>query len=354
MINALANYLTNCVKEKIPGCVCWVSNNKKVFFFESFGYRQLIPEKIAMHKNTIFDLASITKPLCTAVSVMLLFEEKEIKLTDRIEKYLREFKNKPNGKKTIKELLTHTSGLPAWFPLYLLAKKKRTEYLSTANINKKAMLYSCLGYIILGEIIEKITKLKLEQYCKQKIFKKLEFKNTMFEPVKNIITNIAATELGNEHEKIKASEYGDISKVKWRNYLIKGEVHDGNCFYGYNGVSGNAGLFSNADDLAQIMRFYLAGDIVKMSSIKMMIKDYTGGPEQRGLGWWINSYPGILSPHAFGHTGFTGTMLMVDPELKLIIILLANSVHPKVRLGIMPRIRKRVIEIITNKLGAKL
>lgn len=342
----LCRFLDNCVKlKKIPGAVLWVGNNKDVYIYEVFGYRQIFPRKEKLNKDTIYDLASLTKPLCTAMAIMLLFEEKEIKLNDRIEKYLPDFKDKPNGKKTIKELLTHISGLPAWFPLYLLNPQERIDYLSRINTGKKEVVYSCLGYIILGLMIERITNQGLDIFCKEKIFKRLRLKNTLFNPSKKI-KNIAPTELGNEHEKQKAKAYGDISNVKWRDYLIKGEVHDGNCFYAFNGVSGNAGLFSNAEELAKIMRAYLNGEIVKPSTLRLMIKDWTGGKEKRGLGWWVNPYPGILSNSAFGHTGFTGTMIMADPKKNLIVILLSNSVHPEVHLGRMPKIRKKVVQLL--------
>jgi len=352
-LTALRGYLIDCVgRKKIPGAVLWLGDDRNIYFFESFGNAQIIPEKIKMNKGTIFDLASLTKPLCTAMAVMRLFEEKEIKLNDPVEKYLLEFKNSPTGKKTIKQLLTHTSGLPAWYPLYILPDDKRIDYLKNAGTEDNKVVYSCLGYIILSIIIERITRLNLSEYCIKNIFKKLELKNTFFNPPKDI-KNIAPTELGNEHEKEKAKEFGDISKIRWRDYLIKGEVHDGNCFYAFNGVSGNAGLFSNAEDLSKILRAYLTGEIVKFSTLKMMIKDWTGGIEKRGVGWWVNPYPDILSDSAFGHTGFTGTMVMVEPKKNLTIILLANSVHPAVRLGIMPEIRRKVIQIIVNSLKQK-
>lgn len=348
MKERLDKYLNNCIKQKkIPGAVVWIGDDKRIKFFESFGYRQLIPQKIKMNKKTIFDLASITKPLCTAISIMLLYEEKEINLEKPIEKYLTEFKNKSNGKKTIKELLTHTSGMPAWFPLYILGPDERINFLASANTGKNDVIYSCLGYIILGLIIERITEQRLDLFCQKKLFNRLCLKNTMFKPTHKI-KNITATELGNEHEKKIAVQYGNVTKVKWRDYLIKGEVHDGNCFYGYKGVSGNAGLFSNAQDLARIFQAYLNGEILKLRTLRMMIKDWTGGKEKRGLGWWVNPYPGILSPAAFGHTGFTGPMVVVEPIKKLIVIFLTNSVHPKVRLGIMPRIRKKILQIIRN------
>uniref|UniRef100_A0A7V1EIU5 Class A beta-lactamase-related serine hydrolase n=1 Tax=candidate division WOR-3 bacterium TaxID=2052148 RepID=A0A7V1EIU5_UNCW3 len=349
----LEEYLRNCIREgKIPGTVLWVGDDRRIYYFEALGNAQVIPKQIRVNKDTIFDLASITKPLCTAMAVMLLFEDKEIKLNDQVEKYLLEFKNSLTGKRTIKQLLTHTSGLPAWYPLYILPENKSIDYLRNAGTKDNKVVYSCLGYVILSIIIERITHLNLAEYCAKNIFKKLGLKNTFFNPPKEI-KNIAPTELGNEHEKEKAKEFGDISKIRWRDYLIKGEVHDGNCFYAFNGVSGNAGLFSNAEDLSRILKAYLQGGIVRPGTLKMMIKDYTGGNEKRGLGWWVNPYPGILSDSAFGHTGFTGTMVMVEPKKNLIIILLANSVHPVVRLGIMPEIRRKVIQIIVSSLKQK-
>ncbi len=340
----LREYLQKSVKNKIPGCVCWLGNKNETFFYESFGYAQIVPKKIKMNKNTIFDLASITKPICTAMSIMFLFEEKEVKLEDQVKKYLPEFKKDMNGEKTIKQLLTHTSGIPAWFPIYILPEEKRVEYLKNANTGRSDVIYSCLGYLVLKMIIERIAHKGFDIFCKDKIFKRLRLKNTFFNPDKSI-ANVAATELGNKHEKNKASVYGDIRNVRWREDLIKGEAHDGNCYYAYNGVSGNAGLFSSADELAKIMRAYLNGEIVKPDTVEIMTRDYTGGIEKRGLGWWINPYPGLLSESAFGHTGFTGTMVVADPQKDLIIILLANSVHPKVRLGIMPKIRKKVVAL---------
>lgn len=110
----VSKYLNACIKyRRIPGAALWIGNDKDVYLYEAFGYRQVFPQKEKLYKDTIYDLASLTKPLCTAIATMLLVEEREIKLNDCIEKYLPEFKNRPNGKKRIKELLTHISGLPA-------------------------------------------------------------------------------------------------------------------------------------------------------------------------------------------------------------------------------------------------
>lgn len=345
--SSLDKYLKVCIsKKKFPGGVCWIGTPKEILFFEHYGHTQIVPDFVKMTKQTVFDLASLTKPLATALSVMLLYEEHELKLNDRIEKFLSSFENRVNGKKTIRQLLMHTSGIPAWYPVYLLSKKERIRFFSQTNTNRKEVIYSCLGYIILGQIIEKIAGQRLDQFCRARIFEKMELKNTRFGPIPDQAA-VAATEFGNEHEKIKSAAYGDISRVRWRNYLIKGQVHDGNSFYGYDGVAGNAGLFSNVPDLVNYTRAYLEGEIVKPSTYKMMTKDGTGGKEQRGLGWMINPYPKLLSPDAFHHTGFTGTMLLIDPDRELIVIFLTNAIHPKVRLGVMPRIRRRVIEIVS-------
>lgn len=348
MFTVLDRFLSHSVSQKkFPGCVCWIGNDRQTLFLESYGYAQIIPRKIKMKKDTIFDLASITKPIATALSIMLLYEKKELDLDDPIEQYLRSFKNKTNGSKTIRELLTHQAGLPAWFPLYLLPEDKRVAFLAETNTGMDGVVYSCLGYIVLGKIVETITGLALDSSCSRMIYELLGLKNTMFKPVKN--RAIAATELGNFHEKDLASNYGNVAHVPWREHLIRGEVHDGNCYYAFDGISGNAGLFSNVTDLAKIARAYLAGEIVQLSTVRLMNKQYTRGKEKRGLGWVIDPYPGILSSTTFSHTGFTGTMLLAEPNGKLIIILLTNAVHPKVRLGVMPKVRETVVKI-TNKI----
>jgi CubicO group peptidase (beta-lactamase class C family) len=348
----LHKFLTDCTtKEKIPGCVCWIGNDKDTLFFHEYGYAQIVPEKIRMSRDTIFDLASITKPVGTAMAIMQLTERKKIKLDDKIKKFLPDFKNKPNGEKTIHELLTHTSGIPAWFPIYILSEEKRMDYLAKTNTGKSKVIYSCLGYIILGKIVEVVSGYSLDKYCTTYIFKKNGVKTTRFGNITK--KNIAATEFGNKHEKNMASKYGKVSKIKWRDYVIKGEVHDGNAFYSYKGISGNAGLFSNARDLAKIMRHYLDKEIVKPGTLKMMIKDHTGAKEKRGLGWIIDPYPELLAHTTFYHTGFTGTMCLAEPKSNLIIILLTNAIHPKVRLGIMPEIRRKVVSIIAKILKSR-
>ncbi len=344
---ALNKFLADVTaKRKISGCVCWVGNSREVFFNEAFGYAQIKPRKTKIDKDTLFDLVSITKPMCTALSIILLYEKKKIRLSDKVKRFLPEFKRNINGEKTVKQLLTHTSGIPAWYPIYLFDEKERMKFLAKANTGKRGVIYSCLGYIILGKIIEAVSGKSLDKYCNKTIFKKIGLKNTLFGPVKR--KNVAATEFGNSYEKKMASAYGDVSHIKWRDYVIKGEVHDGNSFYGFKGVSGNAGLFSNVRDLVKLIRQYCLGEIVKPPAVKLMTKDYTGNPEKRGLGWVIDPYPRYLSHATFYHTGFTGTMLLVDPVSDIIIILLTNAVHPAVKVSTMPPIRRKVVEIVSR------
>jgi CubicO group peptidase (beta-lactamase class C family) len=335
-----------------PGAVIWIGLKGKTFFQSSYGFSQVVPKPEKMRFHTIFDLASLTKPLATAMAIMALRQEKALKLTDPISKYLPDFSGRPNGTVSLEELLTHTAGLPSWYPLYLLDRNHRTAYLGRARVRNKTVNYSCLDYIILGEIIAAVTGMPLDRFCQSRIFKKAGLSSTSFCP--GARHDIAATEFGNEHEKQKVSRRyrGKKAKgsVKWRNYMLRGEAHDGNCYYAFQGVSGNAGLFSNANDLAKFLSAYVSGGIVSMQAVADMTRARSGrfGPERFGLGWKVGMYPGALSARSFGHTGFTGTMICVDPARGLVVVLLTNSVHPKVRLGIMPKLRRRIIESVVR------
>jgi CubicO group peptidase (beta-lactamase class C family) len=281
------------------------------------------------------------------LSAMILYEKGILDIDGEIELFLPVYKKKPNAKKTIRQLLTHTGGLPAWYPTYLVPEKERTEFISDLNAVYREPLYSCLGYIILGTIIEKVTGMSLGSYFAENIARKLGLHILGFGPVRNKST-VAATEFRNEHEQKMASRYGDASHVGWRRYLIKGEVHDGNAYYSYGGVAGNAGLFSNLSDLVRLIRAYLSAELLSPNNLSMMIKEDVGSTQRRNLGWRLDPFPGLLSPDSFGHTGFTGTMLTVDPRTNLIIILLTNAVHPKVKLGLMDPIRHTVVQMISN------
>lgn len=341
----LDNFLASFSRKNKKGCVCLVATASKVLFHQSYGYAQLIPRSVRARRNTVFDLASLTKPLVTALSIMYVISRKKCRLEDRISRFLPAFKGTVNGGKTIKELLLHTAGLPAWYPLYLFAPQQRSAYLQNVNTRNAGVLYSCLGYIILGQIVEKITQQNLASFAKR-IFRKAGVKHVTFCP--SCISSIAATERGNIYERKTAAAHGDVTRVPWREYVIRGEVHDGNAFYAYNGIAGNAGLFGNTGDVLTVLRHYLAGEIIPLRSVRMMITDHTGGVEKRGLGWVMDPYPGILSAHAFSHTGFTGTMCCVDPVHDITILLFTNAVHPRVNVNLMKPVRKHVVKLISR------
>lgn len=342
----LTHYTT---KKQVAGCVCCVARKKKVLFLEAYGYSQIVPHKIKCNRQTIFDLASLTKPLATALTTMQLCERKNIHLNDKAGMYLPQFRKSVNGEKTIRQLLTHVSGLPAWFPLYILPADQRLQFLANTNSNADTVTYSCLGYIILHMILEKVTSTSLDAYCQEEIYDNVGIQHTFFGPTQR--HNVAATECGNQHEKQLAATYGDTD-VKWRSYVIKGEVHDGNAHYCFNGVSGNAGLFSNARDLLKLINHYCGGTIVSPATVKLMTKNWTGTPDQRGLGWVINPYPKLFSNGTFSHSGFTGTLCIIDPVSDIIVILLTNAVHPTVRQELTAALRHDVATQVSRAINA--
>jgi CubicO group peptidase (beta-lactamase class C family) len=349
----LDSFLASCIDEKkVPGCVCWVGDPNHTLFFEAYGHTQTVPQETEMRKETVFDLASLTKPIVTALSIMLLQERGLVELGSRVVDILPGLKSTATGQKTLKQLLSHTSGLAAWYPTYLFPEETRLQGIAGLNTNEEEVVYSCLGYILLGKIIEQITHVSLADFFRQNIAERFDLMTMRFGTIK-ASDSVAPTELGNLHEKGMARQYGDLSGIEWREYLIHGEVHDGNAFYGFNGVAGNAGLFGNTEDVARFIRAYLAGEIVTSATISLMAEDLTGGDEKRGLGWKMDMYPGLLSPASFGHTGFTGTLLVVDPQPDLIIILLANAVHPTVKLNVMAPIRREAIRLIANAVTSK-
>jgi len=344
----LNKYLARIVPDQIPGAVCWIGTTKRTLFFEAFGYAQVEPRKVRISKETVFDLASITKPFATATAIMKCVAQGALRLHDPVARYLGEFKNTVNNRVTIAKLLTHSSGLPAWFPLYIIPEDTRMPYMAQTTLRTPQVVYSCLGYIILGILIKRVTGQDVSSFCQNHIFKPLHLDSMRFSP--DTIRNIAATEKGDQYERSMTAEFCDPTIHKWRNRVIRGEVHDGNCFYAYKGISGNAGLFGNAPDCGRFLQSLLNHTILPKKYVTMMIQDHTGGHEKRGLGWWVDPFPEFFSHGTFAHTGFTGTMVCVDPMKDIIIVLLTNAIHPHVRQEVKRRIRRKVVEIVAGTL----
>jgi CubicO group peptidase (beta-lactamase class C family) len=223
--------------------------------------------------------------------------------------------------------------------------------------------YSCAGFITLGEVVRRVTGKAVAEISAREVFEPLGMNDTMFTPPAHLRHRIAATERGNVHET-RMAEAAPVDGG-WREYLLRGEVHDGNAWYGFRGLAANAGLFGTAADLARYGQMWLNGGeidgvrILPEEIVAEAIREQTGldAPnDRRGLGWQMAPRPDEdpgnhsgrgLSQRAFGHTGFTGTSLWMDPERDLIIVLLTNRVHPSVNMAYLPT-RSRYTEAIAR------
>lgn len=336
--------------QKIPGAVVLAAKNGQVFAHRAYGYRKLFNSEGTAYLKTIpklsvghlFDLASLTKTF-TTTGILLLVDRGQIKLDDSVAKYLPSF-NRPDKREiTIRQLLNHSSGLLAWYPLYYRANNKKEVYDLIANLpldytpgTKRK--YSDLGFTILGQVIEMVSKTPLEVFMSQEVFAPLEMKNTGYTPLKSLPGRIyAASSLGNpyEYRMVRDSSLGFTrpeiepnSWNQWRKYNLEGEVNDGNAWYACKGVSGAAGIFSTAEDLFKLANFWLQnGQFLNLSiANKELIKVFTTKDEfNNGLGWMMdpgNSFMKNAPAGTFGHTGFTGTSITILPGKELVILLI--------------------------------
>jgi uncharacterized protein YbbC (DUF1343 family)/CubicO group peptidase (beta-lactamase class C family) len=331
----------------IPGAVILIGQQGQVVYRRAFGYRALEPQKLPMTEDTIFDLASLTKVIATTTAVMQLVEQGKFRLNDRVERYWPEFGT--NGKKEIRvrDLLTHTSGLRAglngnlsWSG-YSEALKQVTAETSVHSPGKD-FLYSDINFIVLGELIARTSGLPLDLYCAQQIFAKLGMKDTGFKPDASRFARIAPTTFLNGKP-------------------LQGEVHDPTA-YKMGGVSGHAGLFSTADDLALFARMVLnsgminGSQILQPASIAAMTtrQQVANGNGWWGLGWEItphfNSNGNDWVPvNSFGHGGYTGTSLWIEPDSKSYVIILTNRVHPRGNGDVKP-LRSDVLRYVAEML----
>lgn len=308
------------LKGDFPGAVAAVGNKNGIIKIESFGNRCLYPEKLPMSKDTLFDLASLTKVVATNTLFMIFLEKGLISVYDNVNYYLSEFKGKDKENIAIFNLLTHTAGFVPFKHLYKLCRsyEDAISYICKLDLEYKPgtrCIYSDFSYILLGYILEKIGGTRLDVLCKKYIFEPLQMKNTSFSPKGS---NIAATEIDSATKK-----------------PFIGVCHDENGRF-FGGISGHAGLFSNIEDLCKFSNMLInkGNNFISQASFRAMTTNHTLGLEDnRGYGWCIkgdkNSFIGdIAVPEAFGHTGFTGTSLWVDVESDVYAILLTNRVHP--------------------------
>lgn len=332
-----------------PGCVLLMGSRERIFFHGAFGFAMLEPEMKRMDVTTMVDIASITKPVATATSVLLLVERGLLKLETQVSKVLGELKGTSNAPATIFELLTHTSGLPAWYPLYLAAETEPDILRFIGDMEGGEAVYSCLDYILLGKVVERIAGCSLREFTEKEIFVPLGMTDTCFAPAETLRHRIAATERGNEHERKLSGRYREKVSFAWREEMIVGEVHDGNSFYCFGGVSGNAGLFSTAGDLARFAQALLrGGDGVLGRHLvgRLLTAQVKVEGDGRSTGFIVGGEgSGLLSASTVWHTGFTGCALWIDPESNIFIVFLSNAVHPAVKPNILKSIRPLIIYV---------
>ena len=305
-----------------PGVVAYIAEGDTIQYFEAFGNRMSTPEIKPMHRDTIFDLASLTKPIVVATLTMRCVEEGTVELNEPLQNYLPEFSH---PQVTISHLLTHTSGLPAWRATYLESKNKDgvVNYLCQIPLDYPTgtqVVYSCLGYILLGKLIEDLTGESLDALAQKRIFQPLEMNWTRYNPPSAWTDKCAATEDSNSFEK-RMVEY---QPHNWREGVIVGEVHDENAHF-LGGVSGNAGLFSTATDIGKFCHMLIDGGdgVLTTESINQIATVHTTGlNESRGIGWIL------LEDRSLYHTGFTGTSIRINLERNMCAVLLTNRVHP--------------------------
>jgi uncharacterized protein YbbC (DUF1343 family)/CubicO group peptidase (beta-lactamase class C family) len=333
----------------IPGAVVAIGHSGQVVYRKAYGWQSLIPRREAMTLETIFDAASLTKVVATTPSVMKLFEKGKIRLDDPVTKYLPEFQGGKSGI-TIRLLMTHFSGLPPDLDLvprwsgYLTGIEKALSAKPIAPPGAR-FIYSDINFILMGEIVRRLSGETLAEFAREQIFAPLGMNETGFQPAASLRGRIAATELDPDTGQ-----------------PFRGVVHDPTARY-MGGIAGHAGLFTTADDLARYAEMLLGMGALKSVRVfdPLTVKKFTepGSPADqpilRGLGWDIDSplssNRGELYPiGSYGHTGFTGTSMWMDPKTNSFVILLTNVVHPK-RGKSLSSLRSRVATAVAACFG---
>jgi serine-type D-Ala-D-Ala carboxypeptidase len=332
-----------------PGAVLLVGKGDEIVYEHAFGSRSLVPTSSPMHTSTIFDLASLTKPLATTVVMMLLISEKKICLDDRVTRFFPAFGVFGKHEITLRHLLNHSSGLPHWRPYYedvlkrdkageinFVASQAAKQYVFTQIHREKPVspaglqgLYSDLGFMVLGEIVEAISDSTLDRFCQDRIFEPLGLESTFFVDL-----------MRSRSQRLQAIEemIAPTEDCPWRKRVLCGEGHDDNA-YVMGGVAGHAGLFSSARDIHQLLAclnrcrrgsdFFLPQELIE----EFLSRDEAVKNSTYALGWDTPSENGsssgkYFSPQSVGHLGFTGTSIWWDLEKNSHVVLLSNRVHP--------------------------
>jgi CubicO group peptidase (beta-lactamase class C family) len=336
----VSNFLRSQIERSIfPGAQYVIGEEGEVVAEDAVGWAVIAPERISVNLNTIYDLASLTKPLVTALLAVILAERGLLDLRAPLAEYLSEFDREDKRHITLTHLFTHSSALPAWRALYLettvaevvpAIARMPLEYVAPQE-SLAPVVYGDLNYILLGSVLERVTGDRLDHIARREIFEPLRLERTMFNPPFELMRQTAATEMGREYERLSVGK-----EPSGDNHLVWGEVHDGNAQF-LGGVSGHAGLFSTAREVFIIANQFLRGSLlVSPRSLELFTTNFTPkGASHRSIGWLLAttddcSAGPLLSESAIGHTGFTGTSVWMEPDRRRVMVLLTNRIHPKV------------------------
>jgi len=346
-------------EKKLPGAVVLVGRRDRVLYQKAFGHRAIAPALETMTTDTIFDLASLTKVVATTTSIMILVEQGKIRLSERVAAYIPGFERYGKGDITIRHLLTHVSGLRPDVDLaepwtgYEKAIALAVEEVPASRPGER-FVYSDINFFLLGDIVRRVSGVPLDRFARERIFDPLGMRDTSFNPHASLVPRIAPTE--------NCTRYGwpcqgpDMT-------MLRGFVHDPTARR-MGGVAGHAGLFSTASDLAVFCRMLLNGGvhdgtrILSPLAVEKMTSAATPDLETntRGLGWDIDSTfssnRGELLPiGSFGHTGFTGTSIWIDPTTEMFVVFLSNRVHPDGKGDVTP-LRARVATVAASAVSS--
>lgn len=347
--HSIENAFQRAVAEGVfPGAVVLVSKEGTVVYERAFGCRSLVPNTSTMDLGTIFDLASLTKPMATTVALMILIKQKKLRLDDLVTRVIPMYGVFGKNLTTFRHLLNHTAGLPAWRAFFeeiikhqrggrvnFIASRSAKNYVYEEIHREKPLsapgsqcLYSDLGFIVLGEAVEILSGNMLDRFCQEKIFKPLNLRATGFVD----LTQLRTHRLQPVQEMIAPTE-----NCPWREKILCGEVHDDNA-YAMGGVAGHAGLFSSARDVhAFLLRmnrcFYGNDEFLPRELVQEFFRKNDSSSAKFALGWDTpspkdSSSGHLFSSHSIGHLGYTGCSIWWDLEKNCHIILLSNRVHP--------------------------
>ena len=331
-----------------PGGVLAVGHRGALVHLRPFGRLSYGDDAPAVSADTVYDLASLTKVVATTTMAMILADERRLDLDSPVRDFLPRFAGEGKEKVTVRHLLTHSSGIDWWAPLYEEvegqdAYVERIQAMDLVYEPGSRSKYSDLGLILLGEILERVAGEPLDAFVRRRVFEPLGMGDTLFRPGPELIPRVAPTE-----------------DDPWRGRVLRGEVHDENAF-ALGGVAPHAGLFSTAGDLARFVQMMLYGGVFEHHRLfsRATAEAFTrpaGVPDSsRALGWDTKSPEGssagsLFSPGSYGHTGFTGTSIWIDPERELFAILLTNRVHPSRDNILIRKVRPAVADAVVRAL----